>query len=85
MQFQGKSAKAYATQIESSDHWVIKLAEAAMGDLEYINMSHHIENGISTNNLPKDSELKMAEGILSDLSIITLKMDKLSYLKTTRR
>ena len=36
-----------------------------MGDLEYISMSHNIENGILSQDLPQDSELEQVEGILS--------------------
>ena len=45
-----KSAKAFQTQMETSDPWVLQLGEAATNDLEYVNMRHNIENGVTGNN-----------------------------------
>ena len=36
-------------------------------------MTHCIENGICPKDLPADSELKAVEGLLSELSMMTLK------------
>ena len=71
-----KSAKQCVRQIQASDPWVIQLAESATRDTNYISMIHHLENGIMAQDLPQDSELKQCEGILSDLSTMTLKQDK---------
>ena len=76
--------KAFQTQVETSDPWVLQLGEAATNDLEYVNMCHNIENGVTGNNLPEESELKSAEGILSDLSLITLKNGSTLILKDNR-
>ena len=47
-------------------------------------MCHNIENGVTGNNLPEESELKSAEGNLSDLSLITLKNGSTLILKDNR-
>ena len=80
-----KSAKKYNRQVQCGDQWVIQLGDAAMQDQDYLAMVHNIENEVTAKELHENSELKLCEGILGDLSTFTLKMGQTLILREIKR
>ena len=67
-----KRASTYIKQLEVLDPMVVELAQIGAADQEYVDMLNTVENGVSTKHLPAGSELKMVEGSIAHLGVVTM-------------
>ena len=76
---------ASKSQVEYDYPWVEKLAVSAMADTEYMVMVSHIELGTEVFEISKECELSKLSSSYKDLSTLTLKGEKHSFLKIIPR
>ena len=67
-----KKATIRNKQLERDDPLVMKIAEEANMDPDYVEMKNQIENDIEFENIPPDSELKQLKEVIDKMSIVTL-------------
>ena len=68
------SKKAYIRdkQLEKEDPLVLKIAEEANIDPNYIEMMNHIENDTDFDDIPPESEIKQLKEFMDRMSVVNL-------------